>query len=64
MTFFIIGFVLFLSGIRVSTLMTTTWVAVGTMMAVGGGWMMGSSLPRKGKRKERGGLACCLFTEK
>ncbi len=43
MIMFSTGFIMFMAGVYISTYLSTFAVAVGTALAVAGGWLMGSS---------------------
>jgi len=43
-TLFVSGFVCFLLGIILATLGTNTWIMIGTILAIGGGSLMGGCM--------------------
>lgn len=51
--FFLIGLVLLIAGISISSLLNTGWVIVGTFMAVTGGSLMGLSTYFFSRQKRR-----------
>ncbi|MEZ0481563.1 hypothetical protein [Planococcus sp. SSTMD024] len=56
MIMFSTGLIMFMAGVYISTYLSTFAVAVGTALAVAGGWMMGSSaffLPKPMRKSNR-----------
>ncbi|MDQ0429831.1 putative membrane-anchored protein [Planomicrobium stackebrandtii] len=52
-TCLLIGLIMFMSGIYLSTLLSTTWIIIGVLLGVLGGILMGSStyfLPKLQKK--------------